>query len=29
MRVSNREVRRLYDELAVADDFVRYRIFLD
>jgi GNAT superfamily N-acetyltransferase len=28
-RDSNRDARRLYDRFAVADDFVRYRMFLD
>jgi GNAT superfamily N-acetyltransferase len=28
-RAGNTEARRLYDEFAVADDFVRYRLFLD
>jgi GNAT superfamily N-acetyltransferase len=28
-RDSNREARRLYDHFAKADDFVRYRMFLD
>ena len=28
-RASNREARRLYDHFAEADDFVRYRMFLD
>lgn len=28
-RAENREARRLYDKLAAADDFVRYRLFLD
>jgi GNAT superfamily N-acetyltransferase len=28
-RDSNREARRLYDRFAKADDFVRYRMFLD
>ncbi len=28
-RVGNAPARRLYDEFAVADDFVRYRLFLD
>ena len=28
-RDSNRDARRLYDHFAEADDFVRYRMFLD